>query len=823
MFAKGSPKGAVAGASAGETGATIALTADKRPASLLSRLILFAPALVALGACETMPRMTVASAHPSDANRQQAGTAGAPKLTKEERALATRIDRLSSPPTAVNPPAIDNGPETAKQLASLFPKNDRMERTTLPPQAVPQFIDTVFNDILKVPYSMGPGVAEMRQVVAVRGAVDVDQRTFFAMVEMALRDYGVSLQIENGVVRVSRNESLIAGAPQIIRSRSFPETPDDNRAVIQFFELQSVEATTLKGLLDEMFPNLGGVKISVRQDLNSLVIVGRARDVQTASQVISQFDQPQLAGAQIARIEPVYWQVDKLASAVTQALQAEGYQATTTVSPLARRTVTFMTVPFSNQVILFSSNPEAFDRALYWVKELDRPSSLGDSVGTFVYNVKNTSAEELAQIAGSVSGDSANTIRPPGGAQPPVGVPGNDPRGQQQPQPGVGGASAGGGVGSRITADSGNNRLIYRGTPSEFERARQLFEQLDTPPLQVLIEITIAEVTLNDETRFGLEWFAEKALNVGLISGGTEKGLGLSGGGLTIEYDHGTVRSALNAFASNNNINVLSSPRVVARSGGEARIQVGTDVPIITSQRASNQQTSGSSDILQSVQYRQTGVITTVKPTVFGDRVEIDVNQEVSSQADNPNAAIASPLILNRSITTALTVREGSTAVIGGLMQDNYTRGNTGVPVLKDIPLIGQAFRTDKVSGDKTELLMLVTPHIIRSDDQLADAASYYADSINDKFSYRGPHAFTLLPWHNVFDASPSRAGSLLPSTGNIGSAPVTALSSPPPQAQPAPAAAEAQPNPGPSAAESPPAAPAAAPPASSGVKPKAG
>lgn len=713
------------------------------------------PVLMMAVACQSSPTLQLGTAEPP----ARADNRSAAERVLDQR--RTSIERLPGPQAEGSiSGVVDDGPEATSQINALL--DSGTVRATLPPQPVAQFVDTVFNEILKVPYSLGPGVAEMRNIVALRGAVESDKRTFFAMVEMALRDYGLSVSITNGVVRVAKSDSLLAGVPLIVRSRSTVDTPEASRPVIQFFELQSIDANSVKSLLDETFPDLGGVRITARPDINTIVIVGRAREVTAAAQIIADIDQPRLAGAQIARIEPVFWSADRLAASVTQALLIEGYQSNASATGAVSRAVNFMPVPFTNQLLVFSNVPVAFERALFWISELDQPSAMGDQTQVFVYQVRNTSAEQLGAIAASVSGEPASVVAAQranssenGGQQGQNGQsqPAGGQRANVNPTPN---ALVGGGA--RITVDAGGNRLLYRGTPSEFERARRLFEQLDVPPLQVLVEITIAEVTLTDETRFGLEWFASEALNAGLIAGGTLGGLGLGAGGLSIEYDHGAVTAALNAFASNNNINVLSSPRIVARSGGEARIQVGTDVPIITSQRAANNQVGGNTDVLQSVQYRQTGVILGVKPVVFGDSVELQVFQEVSSQAENPNAAIASPLILNRSIETSLTVREGTTAVIGGLMQDNYTRGNTGVPFLKDIPIVGSVFRTDRVSGGKTELLMLVTPRIIRSGEELEDAANFYSNSLNSLLYKRGPVAYTLTPWRNPW-TSPERSG----------------------------------------------------------------
>ena len=275
----------------------------------------------------------------------------------------------------------------------------------------------------------------------------------------------------------------------------------------------------------------------------------------------------------------------------------------------------------------------------------------------------------------------------------------------------------------------------------------------------MLVELTIAEVTLNDETRFGFDWFLRDVTGSAIVTGDTRGGLAREAGGLGVTYSRvfsrGVVEAALTAIAENRNLNILSTPRLMARSGSDAQILIGTDVPIITSQRAANIQTGGDTDVLQTVQYRQTGIILNMRPVVYGDdRIDIEIYQEVSSQEPNRTSAISSPIILNRSVTTQLSLREGTTAVIGGLIQDNYSREQRGVPFIKDVPLVGNAFRSDSIAGSKVELLILVTPYIVRNDDQMVAAATQAAGSLNRMLRLRGPRVYTLTPWRVPLQAA---------------------------------------------------------------------
>lgn len=638
-----------------------------------------------------------------------------------------------------------------EQIAALI--GDRDIAASLPPQPLPQFIDTVFGQLLQVPYATGAGVGQRQDIVSMRGPATMSGRQFFSLVQMTLEQYGLAVLIERGAVRIVQDEVLSGRSPVFIRTRTLPDTPSFSRPVVQFFAVSSLDVGALIELLDQVYPNRGSVRFAARPDTNTLLISGSAREVASAAAIVSELDRPRFAGGQIARVQPVYMSVDQLADSLTRTLTTEGYQVSGASAAEGWRAISLLPVASANQLLIFASDPELFARALYWTRQLDRASALGDRDGVFVYAVQNTSAEELGALIAQVTAPNAGPA--PGPTPPEVAVRRvNGQRIGQRFDPSQ--APAATSLGN-FTIDPTGNRILFRGSPSEFEHARGLLEQLDTAPQQVLVELTVAEVTLTDETRFGIEWFLDQTITNGALTANTRGGSARQAGGLGVVASHvfsrGTVQAALNAFASNRNLNILSTPRLVTRSGSQAEILIGADVPIITSQRAADNQSGGDSDILQTVQYRQTGVILNIRPIVYGDRIDIELYQEVSSQEPNNNASIASPLILNRSVTTQLSLQEGMTAVIGGMMQDNYSRDQRGVPGLKDLPFIGAAFRSDDVSGTKTELVILVTPYIIRDAEEMSEFATMYASSVNRQLRRRGPQVYTLYPWRAPFQA----------------------------------------------------------------------
>jgi general secretion pathway protein D len=628
---------------------------------------------------------------------------------------------------------------------------------SLPPQPLPQLINTAFGDLLGVPFVMAPEVATRTDIVTLRGAPGMSRRDFFRLTESALKTYGVRLELRGGVVNAL--PAVGAASPSTaLRARSEPDTPESSRPVTQFVQVQAIAVDALMSLTQAVLPQARRVQFVTDPAANTVTLNGGARDVAAVQETLRQLDQPRFAGVGVFRVEPAYWSAESLARSLSDSLEGEGFAAGAE-APAAPRSM--LVVPFSgaNTVLVFARDPAVLERARVWAAKLDQPTAMGDRPSTFIYQVRNTDAQSLASMVGTSGGAGGGALNPS-----PPGAPGAPPaqtsafNNAGTSSTALGGGAVAGFMNGRIIVDQGGNRILFTGQADEFTQLRGLLASLDTPAREVLVEVTIAEVTLTDETRVGLEWFFTHSSSNGTTSGGTLGNLGLATGGLSLTFNGPDLRAAFNAFASNNKVNILSRPRLVARSGGAAKIQVGTDVPIITSRANSSTQTGGSTDILQTIQYRQTGVILQIRPIVYGDdRIDLEISQEVSSQQANSNATIGSPLILNRNITTQLSLAEGATAVLGGLIDDSYTKGNSGVPFLKDVPLLGSLFRTDTLNGGKTELVMLVTPYILRDADEMNRWAGRYGGEMDAAFRVGRGWSYTLTPFKGGLDLSKAR------------------------------------------------------------------
>ena len=311
----------------------------------------------------------------------------------------------------------------------------------------------------------------------------------------------------------------------------------------------------------------------------------------------------------------------------------------------------------------------------------------------------------------------------------------------------------------RIVADEVTNSLVVLATKKDYEDIKEVLRRLDIVPRQVLIEVLVAEVSLGDDLQFGIEYaIAQKSRNDALgriTGGGGSTGTGTSGtttspsifdlgsamgfrsdsvtplpgsGFFGVISDNRNFAVTLNAVASKNKLKVLSSPHLMTADNHEAHILVGNEVPIITTQSSTNElQFQGTSGILQNIQYRDTGVILTVLPQVNSEGlVNMQIRQEVSQIASATTGGIASPTFSTREAETTVVVQSGETIVIGGIIDDTVDRTRSGVPFLMDIPVIGRAFRVDSDNVMRTELIVLLTPHVVRDRQESRQATDAF-------------------------------------------------------------------------------------------------
>ena len=627
----------------------------------------------------------------------------------------TRIRTGPAPPSAL---------ETTIPAEAAVPLSGEPVSLTIEQMPLPAFINTVFGDTLHLTFEIDPKIAQRTDPVTLRTGRRLQPNEILALTRAVLRDYGVSVLISDNLARIVPNEALLSQSPNVIRGRSTTAIAESLRPIYQYLPLVNVSANDMAGWLQTAFGTK--VRVSPAPQANAILLLGLPDDIQAANEAIRTLDQPRLAGRRSLRIEPVFWSAGQLGEKLADILRAEGYNVSTTLqNPGA---LVLLSLRPSNSLVVFAADQKTLSHVEDWARDLDRVAQVDPQRNLFYYGVRNTTAESLANVLNSVlqgriaeraAGGAAEAV-PPGGPPglPPAFVP-----------PGAGPGAAGpapGNLPARIVTDGARNAIIFQGSAEEFAQLRPLIESLDQAAREAIIEVTVAEITLTDNDTLGVEWILSLGATPNEIIRSTGTGIGTTGFTFTVLNRAGITRLVLNALASNNRVKVLSTPKLLARSGGEARIQVGAQVPIVTSQGTSSQlQQAGTSAILQSIQYRDTGVILTVKPTIYaGNQIDLEIKQEVSEAVQNTTSGLSTPVINNRTVSTQLSLQDGATVLLGGLIMENSSSTSSGIPGLKDIPGVGFLFGTQQVAKTRSELFVFITPYIMESGEnaeRLAD------------------------------------------------------------------------------------------------------
>ena len=656
--------------------------------------------------------------------------------------LSTTVEASPSVPTAERSAAGARGEPSVLADLPSSPANIYLNFDQVP---LPALIQAIYADVLKKNVNVDPAVAARRDLVTLRTGSQLSPREAAELTNKLLASYGVSVLDVGGLVRIVPNNQGLGILPEIRRGRALPDTPQSLRPVFQLYELAVVRNIDVTNTLRTMFDK----RITVTEDpnRNAVLLAGRSDDVAAAVEVLQVLDQPLMKGRQSLRINPAYWSADDLVQKLNDVLQAEGYS----VGPLGPGTqypITLVSVPTVNAVLVFASDGKIAEHVAAWARNLDRPNERNIGRNYFSYAVQNTDAVALAatlqQLLGGV------LVAPGGGARPSVGATATTAPAAAASQTGPAARQ------TSVVVDRATNSLIFSANPDQYAQIVSLLQSLDRPARQALIEVTVAEVELTDNSELGVEWlFKNLRLDAtGIVGGLSGLGLGTSGFNFTWTGANPSRSVIVNALASNNRTTILSNPSVLARNGETATISVGQDVPIVTSQQSTLSSTVNATNpgVLQTIQYRNTGVLLKVTPIIHaGDVIDLDLSQEVSEAQTTVTGVNVSPTFLTRKLETKLTLRNGATVLLGGLISNSGTTGDTGIPYGKDIPVFGQLFRKDTNNHTKRELIMLITPYIINDDGD--------ARAVTDAFRR------SLSPWaHPLLPPSDSPRGGQTPS-----------------------------------------------------------
>ncbi|RZJ06914.1 MAG: hypothetical protein EOP39_17800 [Rubrivivax sp.] len=596
--------------------------------------------------------------------------------------------------------------------SSPAPSPDEEVSIAIEQTPLPMFIQILYGNVLKRPYSIDAAVQARTDPVTFKTSKPISKQRMNELAATLLRSYRLTVQDLDGLVKIGPETPPGQNAdPRILQGR-LPSNVSNFSSIFYFIELDAVRTVDVTPWLRQVM----GSRIVVTEDgtRNGLLISGNAGDVRAALALVESFDQPRMRGRVTMRITPVYATATDLAQRLVEVLTTQGISAgTTSNAPTA--TVVLMPVPSVSSIYVFTTNQAMLDNVRQWARELDRAPRQSAGAGLFTYPVKYADAQELARTLGELLGGGSGGSAPASSNSPPSGT------GSQTRATSFG----------RVVVNNATNTLIIRGSSAEEQQqVKDLLRELDRPTKSAMIEVVVAELREGASAELGIDWKSSNSP----VSGTSTRSVTAGPAGLNIAYVN-TARDLLaniNALASNSEARVLSNPRVLARNGETATIQVGSEVPVVTSQQstASGGLFPSQNGLLQQIQYRSTGVILKVRPVInSGNRLDLDVSQEVSNASTTQTGVSASPTISTRRIETKLSLRDGSTVLLGGLISQDGNVSDSGVPLLKDIPLLGALFKKQGKDSNRTELLVMITPHVVNDDFEAEEISAAMRDS----------------------------------------------------------------------------------------------
>ena len=563
------------------------------------------------------------------------------------------------------------------------------------------FINEVFAERLGMSFTLGAGLSGKQDLVTLRLTEPVSPSQLFSTARRVLQDYGVDLRETDGVLTFSADQEITSrDIPLLISGRTLPAVPPTHRVVFQLVPLRVVQPRMVIGLLNQA---MAGQDLQVTDDTlrNSLLLRGSVEMVRRAADLIEVLDQPLLRGRFGMIIEPGFLLAEDMANDLDDVLQAEGYNVR--VGDSLGGSVILLPMRSVNKLVVFAQDQAALEHVRDWARELDAKKEATIENAVFTYEVRNTQAASLQETLDAIllgGTDDAEDVPVP------VGLAEDD-------------SSRGSG---RIVVDENRNMLLFRGSGKEWAELRAVIDQLDKPVPSVLIEVLVAEITLSGEQESGIEFLFRNGIgSERTVTSSTLDALGVKAKALSLTLDSaGMTRAVLNTFYDDSRVAIRSSARLMVKSGESATFDAGNEIPTISQISDAGIQAGGSTNVLQQVTYRTTGVVLQIDPVVqAGGLVDLAISQELSEA--QPAAATSldgTPTILSRRIQTSLTLRDGGSLLMGGLVSNNQTEGQAGIPGVSRVPLLGRLFRKDALLKARTELAILVIPYVVANHEE---------------------------------------------------------------------------------------------------------
>lgn len=673
--------------------------------------------------------------------------------------LPAAVGPAATGPAAIGPVKVARPPEAGPQVTpgAIL----RFENAD-----IHDIVQAILGDMLHINYLIDPSIQGR---VTLQSSGNVSAADVYNILESVLQLHGISIVKDGKIYKVIRDVQANRDALNIAAGENSP--------VVQIIPLRFVQASALVGTLKAV---VGPQAIMINDPTNRhLIVVDRAANVSKVLELVAVLDVDYLAKVRIRLIELSKGDAVELAKEMDTLFRTSGLF---NWSGTEGSKVFFLPITRMNAILVAAANDAMLEAADKWIRTLDDEPKSGMGSLVNVYPVANSNATHLANLLRQLYGGAAtqntgpsttgatgsgfgNTTTP--GQAAGLGGQTNTSDPSKVALRGTAAASSGAMAGNvQIIADESTNSLVIRANPQDYLQIKRVIARIDSVPRQVLIQVMVAEVNLSNDLQYGVEWWlrnlkfsangktwaAQAALDSGLVAPNANPvigspGTGVSGGLNYLLFNSaGDITGLFNLLNTTTDVNILSAPHVLASDGKTARIEVGSEEPVVTQTTSAPTSTLTAGYTSNSVQYRPTGIILEVKPSINASgMVTLDLVQEVSARgADSTVGGSVYPSFSKRKVATEVSIEQGKTLMVAGLIEDKGDKGSQGLPMLKDIPVFGALFGKQRSYTGKKELLIAITPYVVRNRNEADLVSQSFRDNLRDLKAYLDKTKLTL-------------------------------------------------------------------------------
>lgn len=658
-------------------------------------------------------------------------------------AQASRYDVFPGATGSIDAASDDPPPGLAQDADGKFTVN-------LDAASVVEASKLILGETLGYNYSIEPNLMQASNITMVSNR-PLSARQLLDTFEATLKSVNAGLVQTDGNFRVVPLQAMESDAQNLDMGKDVAPGYGVSAVPLRF-----IGPSAMVNLLDGFMEQMGSAR--AWNAGNMILIRGPASQRRSLVDVVMNFDVDTMRNQTFGMAALENGRAEDIAAQVTKVFAQDSATA-------GSNALKIIPVPGINSLIIIASNETKVKRAITWIKRLDRESL--DSPKSYVYAVQNGNAVELARILSSTYGGGADAgptaqVAPDNQsmdvsvesasqdqADPQQGDMGGATQ-MEQPDPQAaeatastgaspatiadnGGGTTGGALanGIRITPIPANNTLLIRASPRDYREILSTLAQIDAPATQVLINTTIAEVRLNDTLRYGVQaYFQSGDFSFALSDSKSLTDSVISTKFPGMNFVMGGIKSpqlVVDALSKVTNVRIVSSPSVLVMENETATIKVGDQIPIQT-----QTETTQGGQTVNSYEYRDTGVVLKVRPRINANGVvAIDLGQELSGVLDTTGIN-GQPQFSQRAINSKVSVNDQQTVLLGGLINGTEDRSRMTIPGADRLPLIGKAIGTTGGVATRTEMIVFITPTIIRNGNEASRSSQNLRDTMKN-------------------------------------------------------------------------------------------